>query len=137
MIRPTLTLLTALPGIVIPATAQQTSQEISASEFVESQMAIIKGMTALLSVKGIESNPQAVAGGIDKLSEMVWKLSTIKPAHDPRQAALVETELADQARAAAQGLQYALERTVEKNFYNSQELATAIQGFVAAFQSLK
>lgn len=137
MIRPTLTLMAALPGIVLPATAQQTDQTISASEFVETQMAIIKGMTALLSVKGIESNPQAVAGGIDKLSEMVWKLSAIKPAYDSRQAALVETELADQARAAAQALQHALELTVEQNFYNSQELATAIQGFVAAFKALQ
>ena len=42
-----------------------------------------------------------------------------------------------QARTAALELQQALEATVERNFYNSQELADAIQHFAASFQALK
>ena len=42
-----------------------------------------------------------------------------------------------QARTAALELQQALEATVERNFYNSQELADAIQNFAASFQALK
>jgi hypothetical protein len=130
-------LFAAVPALVAPAYAQQPDQTISASEFVEAQIAIIKGMTGLLTVKGIESSPQTVAGGVNQLAGMILQLAAVKPAATAEDAAIIETELADEARAAATELQRALETTVERNFYNSQELAEAIQNFVSAFQSLK
>ena len=130
-------LFAAVPALVAPAIAQQSEQTISASEFVEAQIAIIQGMTGLLTVKGIESSPQTVADGVNQLAGMILQLAAVKPAATAEDAAIIETELADEARAAATELQRALETTVERNFYNSQELAAAVQNFVSAFQALK
>ena len=127
----------ALPALVAPAMAQQAEENISATDFVEAQLAIIKGMTELLQVKGIENDPQSVANGINQLSGMVQQLAALQPQATAEDAAIIETELADKARTAALELQQALEATVERNFYNSQELADAIQNFAASFQTLK
>ena len=130
-------LFAVLPAIVAPAMAQQTEENISASDFVEAQLAIIKGMTELLTVKGIENDPVSVANGINQLAGMVQQLAALQPQATAEDAAIIETQLADQARTAAMELQQALEATVERNFYNSQELADAIQNFAASFQALK
>lgn len=130
-------LCAALTAIVAPAAAQPTDESITASDFVAAQITIIKGMTGLLTIKGIENAPQDVAAGINQLAAMVQQLAAMKPAAGAEDAAVVETELADQARAAATGLQQALQATADRNFYNSQELADAVQHFATAFQSLK
>ncbi len=130
-------LFAAMPALVAPAAAQQADQTITASEFVEAQIAVIKGMTELLSVKGIEKDPQTVAGGINQLAGMIHQLAALKPVATAEDTAIIETELADQARTAATELHQALETTVERNFYNSQELAEAVQNFAAAFRSLQ
>lgn len=130
-------LFAALPALVAPAMAQQAEENISASDFVEAQLAIVKGMTELLTVKGIENDPVSVANGINQLAGMVQQLAALQPQATAEDAAIIETELADKARTAAQALQRALEATVERNFYNSQELADAIQNFAASFQALK
>ena len=136
MNRITPVLFAALPALVAPAMAQQ-EENISATDFVEAQLAIIKGMTELLQVKGIENDPQSVANGINQLAGMVQQLAALQPQATAEDAAIIETELADKARTAALELQQALEATVERNFYNSQELADAIQNFAASFQALK
>ena len=130
-------LCAAIPALIVPAEAQQVGQDISASEFVEAQIAIIQGMTGLLTIKGIEKEAPTVAAGINQLTGMIQQLAPLKPAASAQDAALIETELADKARTSAAALQRALEKTVENNFYNSQELAEAIQNFAAAFRMLK
>lgn len=130
-------LFAALPALVAPAMAQQAEENISATDFVEAQLAIVKGMTELLQMKGIENDPQSVANGINQLAGMVQQLAALQPQATAEDAAIIETELADKARTAALELQQALEATVERNFYNSQELADAIQNFAASFQTLK
>lgn len=127
----------ALPAIVAPAAARQTDESITATDFVAAQITIIKGMTEMLTIKGIENAPQDVAAGINQLAAMVQQLAALKPAAGAEDAAVVETALADQARAAAAGLQQALQTTADRNFYNSQELADAVQNFATAFLSLK
>ena len=137
MTRVSTVLFAALPALIAPAAAQQMEQTISASEFVEAQLAIINGMTSLLTIKYIAQDPKSVAAGINQLTGMVQQLAAVKPVATAEDAAIIETELADKARTAATGLQQALEITVERNFYNCQELAEAVQGFAAAFRSLK
>ena len=137
MNRITPVLFAVLPALVVPSMAQQSEENISATDFVEAQLAIIKGMTELLQVKGIENDPQSVANGINQLAGMVQQLAALQPQATTEDAAIIETQLADQARTAALELQQALEATVERNFYNSQELADAIQNFAASFQALK
>ena len=65
------------------------------------------------------------------------QLTTLKPVATEADKEMIETELADQARTAALELQKALEATVANNFYNSQELADAVQNFAMSFQALK
>ena len=130
-------LFAALPALVAPAVAQQADQTISVSEFVEAQIAVINGMTELLSVKGIEKDPQPVADGINQLAGMIHQLAALKPVATAEDAAIIETDYADKARAAATELHRVLELTVERNFYNSQALAEAVQNFAAAFRTLK
>lgn len=130
-------LLCTLPAIVAPAHAQMTDVSITAADFVRAQIAIIKGMTEMLSINGIEGAPQEVAAGVTQLTAMVQQLAAMKPNASADDVATIETELADEARTAAQALQQALETTVSRNFYNSQELADAVQAFATAFQSLK
>ena len=137
-------LCAAIPALIVPAEAQQAGQDISASEFVEAQIAIIQGMTGLLTIKGIEKEAPTVekeaptvAAGINQLAGMIQQLAPLKPAASAQDIAIIETELADKARTSAAALQRALETTVENNFYNSPELAEAVQNFVAAFRMLK
>lgn len=137
MTRTAFAFIAALPAIVAPATAQQPADAISATDFVNAQITIIEGMTELLSIKGIEKSPQDVATGINQLAGIVQQLAAVKPTASSADAALVETELADKARAAATKLQQVLKNTAERNFYNSQELADAIQNFALSFQALK
>lgn len=137
MTRVSTVLFAALPALVAPAAAQQMEQTISASDFVEAQLAIIDGMTGLLSIKDIAKDPNSVAAGINQLTGMVHQLAAVKPVATAEDAAIIETELAEKARTAAARLQQALEITVEHNFYNCQELAEAVQSFAAAFRSLK
>ena len=73
---------------------------------------------------------------VNQLVGMIQQLAPLKPAASAQDAAIIETELADKARTSAAALQRALEKTVENNFYNSQELAEAIQNFAAAFRML-
>lgn len=137
MTRTALAFIAVLPAIVAPATAQQTADAISATDFVNAQITVIEGMTELLSIKGIEKSPQDVATGINQLASIVQQLAAVKPTASSADAALIETELADKARAAATKLQQVLETTAQRNFYNSQELADAIQNFAMSFQALK
>ena len=71
------------------------------------------------------------------LQTALQQLAALQPKATAEDAAIIETQLADQARTAAMELQQVLEATVERNFYNSQELADAIQNFAASFQALK
>lgn len=137
MTRTALAFIAALPAMVAPVAAQQTAEAISATDFVNAQIAIIEGAAELLSIKGIEESPQEVASGINQLAGIVQQLAAMKPAASSADIALIETELADKARAAAAKLQKALETTIQRNFYNSQELADAIQNFAMSFQTLK
>lgn len=137
MTRTAFAFIAALPAIVAPAAAQQPADAISATDFVNAQITIIEGMTELLSIKGIEKSPQDVATGINQLAGIVQQLAAVKPTASSADAALVETELADKARAAATKLQQVLKNTAERNFYNCQELADAIQNFALSFQALK
>ena len=137
MNKSTYLLFGALPAIIAPAMAQQSDVSISAADFVQTQIAIIKSMTELLTMQGIAEAPQEVAAGINQLAGMVQQLAALQPKATAEDAAIIETELADKARTAALELQQALEATVERNFYNSQELADAIQNFAASFQALK
>ena len=137
MNKSTYLLFGALPAIIAPAMAQQSDVSISASDFVQTQIAIIKSMTELLTMQGIAEAPQEVAAGINQLAGMVQQLTTLKPVATEADKEMIETELADQARTAALELQKALEATVANNFYNSQELADAVQNFARSFKSLK
>ena len=137
MTRTALTIFAALPAIVAPAAAQQESEGVTATDYVSAQITILEAATELLQIKGIETAPQEVAAGINQLAGYVHQLAAMKPTDSTAAAKMVEAELADKAHAAATSLQHALQTTSDQNFYNSQELADAIQNFAQSFQALK
>ena len=61
MNKSTYLLFGALPAIIAPAMAQQSDVSISAADFVQTQIAIIKSMTELLTMQGIAEAPQGAA----------------------------------------------------------------------------
>ena len=130
-------ILAAVPALVAPAQAQLQSETLSASDFVQAQMNILKGITEMLNIKQIASDPQEVAAGINQLSGMLVQLAACKPTATPQEIATINAEMGDETMAIASALQQALQKTADNNFYNSQELLAAIQNFVAAMQSLQ
>lgn len=130
-------ILAAVPVLVAPAQAQLQSETLSASDFVQAQMNILKGVTEMLNIKQIANDPQEVATGINQLSSMLVQLAACKPAATPQEIAIINAEMGTEAKAVSVALQQALQKTVDNNFYNSQELLAAIQNFVAAMQGLQ
>ena len=137
MTRTAFTIFATLPAIVVPAAAQQENGGITATDYVSAQITILEAVTELLQIKGIADAPQEVAAGINQLAGYVHQLAAMKPTDSTAAAKMVEAELADKAHAAATSLQHALQTTADQNFYNSQELADAIQNFAQSFQVLK
>ena len=111
-------------------------QDISASEFVEAQIAIIQSATELLNIKSIASAPQEVAAGINQLTGIIHQLSSVKPQASAEDKALIQTDFDQQGQAAATALHQALANTIKNKFYNSQELAESLQLFADALQTL-
>ena len=68
---------------------------------------------------------------------MLVQLAACKPAATPQEIAIINAEMGTEAKAVSIALQQALQKTVDNNFYNSQELLAAIQNFVAAMQGLQ
>lgn len=137
MTRTALTIFAAMPALMAPAAAQQESEGVTATDYVSAQITILEAATELLQVKGIATAPQEVAAGLNQLAGFVQQLAAMKPTDSTAAAKMVEAELADKAHAAATCLQRALQTTADHNFYNSQELADAIQNFAQSFQALK
>lgn len=130
-------ILAAVPALVAPVQAQEQGEALSASDFVQAQMNILKGITEMLNIKQIADAPQEVAAGINQLSGMLVQLAGCKPTATPQEIATINAEMGDETREVASALQQALQKTADNNFYNSQELIAAIQNFVAAMQSLQ
>ncbi len=129
-------LFAAVSGIIAPVSARQAQESLSISEYVEAQITIIQSATELLNIKSIASAPQEVAAGISQLTGFIYQLKAVKPQVREEDKALMQTEYGEKAKAAATALNQALTRTINSNFYNSQELAESIQQFSNAFQTL-
>ena len=129
-------LFAAVSGIIAPVSARQAQESLSISEFMEAQITIIQSATELLNIKSIASAPQEVAAGISQLTGILHQLKAVKPQVREEDKALMQTEYGEKAKTAATALNQALTRTINSNFYNSQELAESIQQFSNAFQTL-
>ena len=129
--------LISVPAIICPSHAQDMGKTLSASEFVQAQMNILKGVTELLNIKSIADAPQEVAASINQLSAMLVALAQYKPVTTPEEVALIETEFTEETKEVSLALQQALQKTVDMNFYGSEELLAAIQNFANSMQQLK
>ncbi len=128
--------LAVLPAIVAPASAQE--QKITASDYIATQMAILKGMNELMTIKGIEEAPGEVAVAIAQLTQYATALVNLKGQIDAGELAAAQGELEGDNEAQATGVTFvsSVNALAAKNFYNSNELAAAVQNFLAVLAKM-
>ena len=128
--------LAALAAIVAPASAQE--QKISVSDYIATQMQILKGMNGLLTIKGIEEAPGEVAAAVAQLTQYAAALASLKSQLDAGELAAAQSELESDAEAQAIGhtLVASVNAAAARNFYNSKELAAAVQNFLGVLSKM-
>lgn len=129
--------LSAAPAFICTVNAQELDHSLSAAEFVQAQIHLLQGVTQILNIKHIAEAPQEAAAGINQLSGCILQLAASKPTATPEEIATIHTDIGTDAKAITSSLQQALQKTIDNNFYNSQELLTAIQHFVSCMQQLQ
>ena len=128
--------LAAVPALVAPAVAQD--QQITVEDYIRTQMAILNGVTELLSIEGIGEAPGEVAAAINQLSQHAAALVSLKGQLNANDLAAAQGNLETDASAQLVGAAFVkvVNDLADKNFYNSNELATAVQNFVAVLANM-
>lgn len=128
--------LAAVPALVAPAAAQD--QKITVSDYIKTQMAILKGMNELLTIQGVAEAPGELAPAVAQLTQYAAALVNLKGQLDAGELAAAQSELENDADAQATGhaLTNSLNVLIANNFYNSKELAAAIQTFLAVLSKM-
>ena len=128
--------LAAVPALVAPAVAQD--QQITVEDYIRTQMAILNGVTELLTLDGIAEAPAEVAAAINQLSQHAAALVSLKGMVNADDLAAAQGNLEADASAQMIGAAFvkAVNDLADKNFYNSNELATAVQNFVAVLANM-
>ena len=68
--------LAAVPVMVAPAAAQE--QAFTVKDYIDSQMALLDGMTKLMTLDTIAENPADVAAAINQLTQYAAALVSLK-----------------------------------------------------------
>ena len=128
--------LAAVPALVAPAAAQD--QKITVSDYIETQMAILKGMNELLTIQGVAEAPGDLVPAVAQLTQYASALANLKSQLDAGELAAAQAELENDAEAQAIGhaLTNSLNVLIANNFYNSKELAAVIQSFLTALSKM-
>ena len=128
--------LVVVPAMVATATAQE--QTITVKDYIDSQMAILDGMTKLLTLDTIAEAPAEVAEAINQLTQYASALVYMKSQLNADDLAAAQGNLEADAVAQMTGAAFmkAVNDAAAKNFYNSNELATAVQNFAAVLSNM-
>lgn len=127
----------AVPAMIAPASAQ-AAQQVTASQYVEAQLAILKGATELLTLEGIAANPAEVAAGLNQLAQMTAALASLKSSINAAELEAAEAEVRTdpETHMVGQAFIAAVTHVSSKNFYNCEQLAIAVQTLNAAMEQL-
>lgn len=136
MIRKFFTAFAVTTVLVAPAIAQE--QTFTVKDYIQTQMALLNGMTELLNNKNIAEAPSEVAAAVKQLTQYAVVLVNLKGQlnADDLAAAQGNLEIDPVAQATGTAFVAAVQSLAEKNFYNSNELATAVQQFLAALANI-
>lgn len=127
----------AVPAMVAPASAQ-AAQQVTASQYVETQLAILKGATELLTLEGIADAPAEVAAGLNQLAQMTAALASLKSTINTSELEAAEAEVRNdpETHMVGQAFIAAVSHVSANNFYNCEQLAIAVQTLSAAMEQL-
>lgn len=128
--------LAAVPSLVASAAAQE--QQITVEDYIKTQMALLSGMNELLAIEGIAEAPGEVAAAINQLTQYAAVLVSLKGQLNADDLAAAQGNLEVDPVAQATGATFIklVNELADKNFYNSNELATAVQNFAAVLANM-
>ena len=122
----------------VPIQAQHGDVNLSGEQYVETQLALLNGVTEMLNLPTITDAPDEVAVGIQQLVGHLRVLATYKqeiPALELEKAQAGANKKA-RTHAAGQAFLAAINKTAANNFYNSSKLAGAIRELSIALELL-
>ncbi len=128
--------LAAVPAMVAPAAAQE--QAFTVKDYIDSQMALLDGMTKLMTLDTIAENPADVAAAINQLTQYAAALVSLKSQLNADELAVAQGNLEGDAMAQMVGAAFmkAVNDLADKKFYDSAELAQAVQQFAAVLSNM-
>ncbi len=128
--------LAAVPAMIASAPAQE--QQFTVQDYIQNQMALLNGMNELLALKHISEDPGDVAKAINQLAQYGAALVSLKSQLNADELAAAQGNLESDPVAQATGAAFisAVNALADQNFYGSNELATAVQNFVAVLGSM-
>ena len=128
--------LAAVPAMVAPAAAQE--ETLTVSDYIQAQLALLGGVTELLNMPTVAQDPADTAKGVQQLAQYAAALASLKSQlnADDLAAAQGALESDPSAQIIGAGFIAAVNKLADNNFYNSSELATAVQQFVAALAQM-
>ena len=128
--------LAAVPAMVAPAVAQE--ETLTVSDYIQAQLALLDGVTELLNMPTIAQDPSDAAKGVQQLTQYAAALASLKGQLNADELAAAQGALESDpaAQAIGAGLIAAINKLADNNFYNSAELANAVQQFAAALAQM-
>ena len=128
--------LAAVPAMVAPASAQE--QTFTVKDYIDTQMAILDGVTKLLNLDSIAEAPGDVAAAINQMNQYAAALISLKDQLNADELAAAQGNLEGDPIAQMIGSSFmkAVNDAADKNFYNSNELAQAVQQLAALLANL-
>lgn len=116
---------------ITPAWAQ--SQQLTVEGYIQTQQALIGGVTELLRLPSIAEDPDDVAVAIEELSKYAAALVSMKGQLDAEELAAAQGELEYDSSAQMIGAAFVSEvnKLNELQFYNCARLVSAMQNFAA------
>ena len=114
---------------VVPCFAQ--NQQLSVDEYIQTQQALIRGVTELLRLPTIAEDPNDVAVAIDEVSKYAAALVSLKRQLNAEELAAAQVNLESDPVAQMEGASFIAEvnRLSGLRFYDSARLASALQNF--------
>ena len=125
-----------VPAMVAPASAQE--QTFTVKDYIDTQMAILDGVTKLLNLDSIAEAPGDVAAAINQMNQYAAALISLKDQLNADELAAAQGNLEGDPIAQMIGSSFmkAVNDAADKNFYNSNELAQAVQQLAALLANL-
>ena len=122
--------------MVAPAAAQE--ETLTVSDYIQAQQALLGGVTELLNMPTVAQDPADTAKGVQQLAQYAAALASLKSQLNADELAVAQGALESDPSAQIIGAGFiaAVNKLADNNFYNSSELATAVQQFVAALAQM-